>query len=81
MVQLSQLYMTTGKTIALIIWTFVSRVVSSFQYTVYVCHSFPAKTQTSSNFMAAVTICSDLRAQEEEIWYYFHLFPPLFAIK
>ena len=28
MVQLSQPYMTTGKTIALIIWTFVSRVMS-----------------------------------------------------
>ena len=28
MVQLSQLYMTTGKTIALTIWTFVSRVMS-----------------------------------------------------
>ena len=28
MVQLSQLYMTTGKTIALTLWTFVSRVVS-----------------------------------------------------
>ena len=28
MVQLSLLYMTTGKTIALIIWTFVSKVMS-----------------------------------------------------
>ena len=28
MVQLSQLYMITGKTIALTIWTFVSRVMS-----------------------------------------------------
>ena len=28
MVQLSHLYMTTGKTIALIIWTFVSKVMS-----------------------------------------------------
>ena len=28
MVQLSQLYMTTGKTIALTIWTFFSRVMS-----------------------------------------------------
>ena len=30
MVQLSDLYMTTGKTIALTIWTFVSKVVSAF---------------------------------------------------
>ena len=29
----------------------------------------------SSNFMAAVTICKDCRAQEEEICHYFHLFP------
>ena len=28
MVQLSHLYMTTGKTIALIIWTFVSKIMS-----------------------------------------------------
>ena len=30
MVQLSHLYMTTGKTIALIIWTFVSKVMCLF---------------------------------------------------
>ena len=30
MVQLSQLYVTTGKTTALTIWTFVSRVMSLF---------------------------------------------------
>ena len=30
MVQLSHPYMTTGKTIALIIWTFVSKVMSAF---------------------------------------------------
>ena len=29
----------------------------------------------SSDFMAAVTICSDFRAQEEEICHYLHLFP------
>ena len=35
MVQLSQPYMTTGKTVALTIWTFVGRVMSlAFQYTV-----------------------------------------------
>ena len=62
-VQLSQLYMTTGKTIALTLWTFV------------VCHSFPAKKKSSSDFMAAVTIHSDFRAQEEEICHCFHLFP------
>ena len=39
------------------------------------CHHFLAKKQSSSNFMAAVTICSDFRAQAEEICHYFHLFP------
>ena len=49
--------------------------VSAFQHTVLVCHSFPAKKQSSSDFMAAVTVCSDFGAQEEEICHYFHLFP------
>ena len=49
--------------------------VSAFQYTVWVCHSFPAKRQLSFNCMAAVTIHSDFRAQEEEICHCFHLFP------
>ena len=45
-----------------------------FSTHVYICHSFPAKKKLPSDFMAAVTICSDFRAQEEEIWYYFHFF-------
>ena len=49
--------------------------VSAFQHAIYVCHCFPAKKQTSSDFMAAVAIGSDFRAQEEEISHYFHLFP------
>ena len=73
-VQLSQ-YMTTGKTIALAIWTFVGRVMSAIQHTVEVCHRFPAKKQTSSHFMAAVTIHSDFRAEEEEICHSYHLSP------
>ena len=48
---------------------------SAFQHTVYVCHSFPAKKQLSSDCMAAVTIYSDFVAEEEEICHYFHLFP------
>ena len=39
------------------------------------CYSFPSKEQVSFNFMAAVTIWSDFRAQEEEICHCFHLFP------
>ena len=51
------------------------RNVSAFQHTVQVCHSFPAKKESSSDFMAAVTIYSDFRAQKEEICHYVHLFP------
>ena len=49
--------------------------VSAFQHTVQVCHGFPAKRQSSFDFMPAVTIRSDLRAQEEEICHYFHFSP------
>ena len=51
--------------------------VSAFQYTVQVCHRFPAKKQLSSDFMAAVTILSDFGAEEEEICHSFHLFPSI----
>ena len=45
MVQLSHPYMTTGKTTALTVWNFVSRVMSLLLNT-EVCHSFPSKKQT-----------------------------------
>ena len=41
--------------------------VSASQHTIYLSHSFPAKKLMSSDFMAADTVCSDFRAQEEEI--------------
>ena len=71
MVQFSQSYVTTGKTIALTIQP--RSDVSAFQHTVWVCHHCPAKQQSSSDFMAAVTICSDFGVQEGEICHYFHL--------
>ena len=49
--------------------------VSASQHTVYVSHNFPARKQMPSDFMAAVTIHSDFRAQEEEIRHSFHLSP------
>ena len=42
-VQLSHLYMTTGKTIALTRWTIVGKVMSAFQYAIQVGHNFPSK--------------------------------------
>ena len=74
-VQLLKLQLTTGKTIALTIQTFVSGVMSLIFNIVQVCHSFPASKQKSSDFMAEVTIRSDFRAQEEEICLCFHLIP------
>ena len=38
--------------------------VFAFKSTVLICHIFPSKKQAFSNFMAAVTICSDFGAQE-----------------
>ena len=75
LVQLSQPYKTIGKTIVLTTWTFVSRLMSLLFNTFYRCHSFPARKQLSSDFTAAVTICSDFTAQEEEVCYC-STFPP-----
>ena len=61
-VQLSHLYMTMGKIIALTIWTFVSNVMSLPFNTLSVkslCHSFPPKEQASFNFVAEVMVSSD----------------------
>ena len=59
-VQPSHPYMTPGKTIALAICTFVSKVMSQlFNRLSSFVHSFSSKEQVSFNFMTAVTICSD----------------------
>ena len=78
-VQLSHPYMITGKTIASIIQTFVGKVMSLVFNTVSFCHSFFPKGQVSFNFMAAVTICSDFRSQENAVFHCFH-FPPNFSV-
>ena len=41
-------------------------------------HSFSSKEQASFNFMAAVTISSDFRVQENKICHCFHCFPIYF---
>ena len=50
-VQLSDPYMTTGKTIALTRQTCLQSNVSAFYYAVQVGHSFSSKDQASFNFM------------------------------
>ena len=73
-VQLSLLYVTTGKTIALTIQTFVGRIMSLFfNMLSRFGHSFSSKEQASFKFMAAVTIYSDFGAQENSL----SLFPLL----
>jgi len=41
----------------------------------YVCHNFSSKAQTSFNFMAGVTVCSEFEAKETKLCHSFH-FPP-----
>ena len=67
--------MTTGKTIALTIWTFVGRVMSLLFSTLsrFVIVFLPKSNHP--DFTAAVTVRSDFGGQEEEICHYFHLFP------
>ena len=77
LVQLLQPYMTTGKTTALTRQTFVGKVISLlFNMLSRVGHNFPSKEQTSFNSMAAVTICSDSGAQENNICHCFLVYLP-----
>ena len=63
MIQLSHLYMTTGKTIALSKWTFDGKVMSLLFNTL----NFFSKEQASFNFVAAITVYSDFGAQEKKM--------------
>ena len=69
--------MTTGKTTALTIQTFVTKVidVSAFEYAVWNCHNFSCKEQASFNFLAAVIVCSDFGAQEKKICHCLYFSP------
>ena len=68
MVQISHRYMTTGENIALSIETFAGKVMSLlFNTRSRLVIAFLSKEQVSSNFMAAVTICSDFGAQESKV--------------
>ena len=68
---LSRLEMTTGKNIALTIWTFVSKAICLFN----TLSRFVTEEQASFNLMAAVTISSDLGIQEKKICHCFHFLP------
>ena len=75
MVQLSHLYMTFGKTTALTIQTFVSKVMSLlFNMLSRFVIAFLQGASVFFNFMAAVTICNDFGAQENKVCHCFHFF-------
>ena len=62
--QLSHLYMTTGKTIALTRQTFVGKVMSLL---LNMLSRLVITLLPRSNFMAALTICSDFGAQKNKV--------------
>ena len=65
MVQLSYPYMTTGKTIALTRWTFVSKIMPVvFNMLSRLVTAFLPRSKCL-NFMAVVTICSDFGAPQK----------------
>ena len=72
-IQFSQPCVTTGKAIDLSIRTFVGRVMSLFFSTLSSLSELSCQEESSSDFMAVLTICSDFRAKEEEVCHYFHL--------
>ena len=81
MVQLSYLYMTTGKTTALTRWTFVGKVMSLlFNMLSRLVIAFLPRSKCLL-FITVVTICSDLGAQENKICLCLHFFLPLFVMR
>ena len=76
MAQLSYPYMTTGKTIALTIWTFVDKVMSLLLNILSrLVIDFLPRSKCLLNSMAAVTINCDYGAQENKVSHCFHCFP------
>ena len=65
----------SSRSIAFTIRTFLSKVISLLfnMLSMFVIAFLPKSKPL--NFMAAVTIHSDLKAQENKICYYFHFFP------
>ena len=74
MVQLSHPYMTTGKTIALTVWTFVRKVMSLL-FNMLSRLVIPFLPRSKRPFMAEVTICSDFGAPQNKVCHCFHCFP------
>ena len=74
-VQLSHQYMIIGKTIGLTRQNFVSKVTSLlFNMLSRFVIAFLPRSKRLLNFMAAVTICSDFGAQENQVSHCFHCY-------
>ena len=73
-VQISHPYMTTGKTIALTRQNLVTKAVSLLSKILSRLIIAFLPIPKVFNFMAAVTIYSDFRAQENKVYHYFHCF-------
>ena len=76
MVQLSYQYMTTGKTIALTIWTFVSKM-TSLLFTMlsrFVTAFLPRSKNLLISWLQSHD-CSDSGTQENKVCYCFHFLP------
>ena len=76
MVQLSHLYMTTGKTVAVSIRIFVGRVMflNFNMISRLVITFFPRSKHLLISWLQS-PICSDFGAQKNKVWHYFHYFP------
>ena len=74
--------MTTGKAIALTIWTSVSKVMSLLFNVLYrLIIAFLLGNKHFFNIMAAVTICSDFGTQENKVCHCLHVLSICFAMK
>ena len=71
MVQLSHLYMTTGKTIGLTRWTVVGKVMSLL---FNMLSRFVIAFLPRSKCFLSVTVHSDFRAQENKFYHCLHCF-------
>ena len=77
-VQLSHTYITAWKTIALTRWTFADKVMPLlFNMLSRLVIAFLPRSKCL-NFMAAITICSDFGAPQNEVCHCFHCFPIYF---
>ena len=81
MVQFSHLYMTTGKNHGFDYTDLCSIAMSlHFKMLSRLVIAFLPRIKCL-NFVAAVTVCSDLGDKENKICHCFHLFPHLFLVK